>query len=123
VQFTQFLKNCEKQGLKNQQIINSMKKFTTLGIERMNKYRFNKLINLVDSMLIRDLKIEDLYNIYSLKNELYQRGYYLCADLARDIVVEEICKQGKIDLIEATSISLNVKMRLVTNPLSQAPPT
>ncbi len=122
-QFTQFLKNGEKQGLKNQQVINSMNKLIKLGIERLHSYRFNKLINLVDSMIIQSLKVEDLYNIYLSKNEMYKRGYQSCVDLVKEQIIVELSESRNIDLIEAASISLSITIYLLTNAPLRAPPT
>ena len=72
--FTMFLKNCEKNGLREEQIVNSLKKFTRLRLELLFPYRFDMLIRLVESMLSRNLEIEELYAIYASKLQLYQDG-------------------------------------------------
>ncbi len=111
--FTMFLKNCEKNGLRKEQIVNSLKKFTRLRLELLFPYRFDMLIKLRESMLSRDLEIEDLYAIYTSTLQLYQDGYMLCLDYVKGEVLRALPQNTANELTNALVVATDVKYQLV----------
>ena len=74
-------------------------------------------------MIKQPLKVEDLYNIYLSKNDMYKRGYQSCVDLVKEQIIVELSESRNIDLIEAVSISLSITLYLQSNAPLRAPPT
>lgn len=110
--FTMFLKNCEKEGLGEEQIVNSIKKFTRLRLEVLRPRRFDKLIRLVETMAKNKLKIEDLYQIYTSQIQMYQAGYNLCLGNAEEEVLLELQKFLSIKPLDALKAANEIKLRL-----------
>lgn len=110
--FTMFLKNCEKEGLSEEQIVNSIKKFTRLRLEVLWPNRFDMLIRLVESMAKKDLKIEDLYEIYTSQIKVYQAGYKLCLGYAEEEVLLELQKIRSIKPLHALNAANEIKIHL-----------
>ena len=111
--FTAFLKNCEKIGLSEEQIVNSIKKFTRLQLDRLWLIRFDALIRLVESMLKRDFKIEDLYQIYESQLQVYQAGYLLCLEYAEEEVFLDLQKNISFKGLEASNATNEIKIQLL----------
>jgi hypothetical protein len=111
--FTMFLKNCEKEGLGEEQIVNSIKKFTRLRLEVLRPSRFDMLIRLVETMVKNKLKIEDLYQIYTSQIQMYQAGYNLCLGNAEEEVLLELQKSLSIKPLDALKAANEIKLRLL----------
>lgn len=119
--FTQFLKDAEKRGLNKKQIINSIIKFTKIGLENLTDFRFNKLMDLVKFMISKNLQIEDLYTIFLSRNEVYRKGYSKCVDYAGEEILKELNKIDSIELLKALSISEFFKANLILRTPDLAP--
>lgn len=110
--FTMFLKNCEKEGLGEEQIVNSIKKFTRLSLEVLWPHRFDVLIRLVETMASKHLKIEDLYKIYISQIEMYQAGYMLCLGYAEEEFILELQKILSMKPLDALNAANEIKIKL-----------
>jgi len=110
--FTMFLKNCEKKELRKEQIVNSLKKFTRLRLELLSPHRFDMLIKLRESMLSRNLEIEDLYAIYTSTLQLYQDGYMLCLDYVLGEVLRALPQKTANEISNALKVAWDVKYQL-----------
>jgi hypothetical protein len=70
------------------------------------------LIKLRESMLSRNLEIEDLYAIYTSTLQLYQNGYMLCLDYVLGEVLRALPQKTANEISNALKVAWDVKYQL-----------